>query len=64
MKTFVIQALKDPDEIYRDRRGGFHCLKKIRIISDYIIVIYVYQERQRIYKDRLFYKYEKKTEEI
>jgi len=39
-EDFVVQALRDPDEIYKDRRGGFHCLKRIRTISDYIVVIY------------------------
>ena len=40
-EDFVAQALRDPDEIYKDRRGGFYCLKRIHTISDYIVVIYV-----------------------
>ncbi|MHA1582795.1 MAG: hypothetical protein ACTSYM_09945 [Candidatus Baldrarchaeia archaeon] len=39
-ENFVAQALRDPDEIYKDRRGGFYCLKRIHTISDYIVVIY------------------------
>jgi len=38
-EDFMVQTLRDPDEIYRDRRGGFHCLKRVHTISDYMVVI-------------------------
>ena len=53
-EDLVIRALRDPDEIYRDKSGGFHCLKKIHAVSDYIVVIYVTKNNKGYIKTGYF----------
>ena len=36
----ILEIVAYPDEVYVDPTGAFHALKRVRGISDFIVVIY------------------------
>jgi predicted transposase YbfD/YdcC len=51
----VLDAVANPDEVYVDRAGAFHALKKLHgELSDYIVVVY-YRENKEGYIRTAFY---------
>ena len=54
MKTLWYRPLEISIRLNRDRRGGFHCLKRIHTINDHIIVIYVIKNDKGYIKTEYF----------
>jgi len=47
--VLVLDAVANPDEVYVDKAGAFHALKRLRgELSDYIVVVY-YRENEEGY---------------
>jgi len=53
----VMDVVSNPDEVYVDRAGMIHALKRLaQEISDYLVVIYR-KEDEEGYKNRLLHKF-------
>ena len=43
-ENMILKAVKDPKELYEDRRGCFHSIFESEVVSDYLVVIYCDEE--------------------
>ncbi len=43
-ENLILKAVKDPKELYEDRRGCFHSILESEVVSDYLVVIYCEEE--------------------
>jgi len=50
----IINTLKKPDEIYVDERNGYHYIREVKGISDYLVVIYILREGKGFIKTSYF----------
>jgi hypothetical protein len=53
-KGLVLSAVSDPDEVYVDASGAVHVLKRVGVVSDFLVVIYS-GEGQRGYIRTAYY---------
>jgi hypothetical protein len=55
-RALVLNAVANPDELYIDKIGAMHSLKRFtNEVSNYLVVIY-YRENEEGYKDGLLHK--------
>jgi hypothetical protein len=40
----ILEVVAKPDEVYLDPTGAFHALKRVRSVSDFIVVIYSFKD--------------------
>ena len=38
--NLILKAVATPDEVYVDPTGAFHALKRVKAVSDFLVVIY------------------------